>query len=258
MAVGPDNMVHLLWNHAPDSQMSLGTINNSTHAYSSANYGPYPGWSVAGLTVDASSTMHVLWNNTNGQVSLWNMADANPSATCFVYGPFPGVTAKSIAAGPSGTSQIHIQWSRFDGAGVLWVVNANGTYNASPVFGPYPNWRPIRITVDAGNEAHLLWSRATGATDLWNVDADNATHSSTPLSVIPPLLAGTGATFGYTGDGLRAWKQTSGGIRTYYLGDGSDPVCELTASGTVQAVNTFGATGLLSRRVTAGNASSFI
>jgi len=58
-------------------------------------------------------------------------------------------------------------------------------------------------------------------------------------------------------DGLRAWKQTDAGARTYYLYDGSDPVAELDASGNVQALNTFGVNGLVSRHTTATNASVF-
>ncbi len=66
---------------------------------------------------------------------------------------------------------------------------------------------------------------------------------------------GTALTNGYMTSGLRAWKQNSGGTRTYFLYDGASPVCELNASGAVTATNTFGATGLVSRRV--GTASTF-
>ena len=58
-------------------------------------------------------------------------------------------------------------------------------------------------------------------------------------------------------DGLRAWKQTDAGARTYYFYDGSDPVAELDANGSIQALNTFGANGLVSRHTTATNASVF-
>lgn len=61
-------------------------------------------------------------------------------------------------------------------------------------------------------------------------------------------------TAGYNGDGLRAWKQNSGG-RTYFLYDGINPVNELDASGNLAATNTFGAGGLASRR--AGTSSVF-
>jgi hypothetical protein len=45
-----------------------------------------------------------------------------------------------------------------------------------------------------------------------------------------------------------AWKENTGGT-TYFLYDGMQPVCELNSSGSLTAVNTFGANGLLSRRV---------
>lgn len=61
-------------------------------------------------------------------------------------------------------------------------------------------------------------------------------------------------TSGYRGDGVRAWKQTSAG-RTYFIYDGTAPVVELDATGAVVATNTFGATGLISRR--AGGSSTF-
>ncbi len=65
---------------------------------------------------------------------------------------------------------------------------------------------------------------------------------------------GTSMTAGYTGDGLRAWKHTSSGT-TYYLYSGMTPVCEMNASGTVTAVNTFGVDGLASRH--SGSSSTF-
>ena len=59
-------------------------------------------------------------------------------------------------------------------------------------------------------------------------------------------VAGSLLTAGYTGDGRRAWKQSASG-RTYFLYDGITPVCELDKTGSVIAVNTFGANGLLAR-----------
>jgi RHS repeat-associated protein len=67
---------------------------------------------------------------------------------------------------------------------------------------------------------------------------------------------GSSWTAGYTGEGLRAWQQNSG-TTTYYLYDGSVPVCELNSSGTVTATNTFGAAGLLSRHTSSSLFYSF-
>ena len=54
-------------------------------------------------------------------------------------------------------------------------------------------------------------------------------------------------TAGYSGDGLRAWKENSSG-RRYFLYDGMKPVVELDSSGAALATNTFGPNGLVSRR----------
>jgi RHS repeat-associated protein len=59
---------------------------------------------------------------------------------------------------------------------------------------------------------------------------------------------GSTLTAGYRGDGLRASKQTSSGT-SYFLYDGSNPVVELDASGSVSATNSFSPRGVVSRRV---------
>ncbi len=59
---------------------------------------------------------------------------------------------------------------------------------------------------------------------------------------------GSTLTAGYRGDGLRASKQTSSGT-TYFLYDGSNPIVELDASGSVSATNSFSPRGVVSRRV---------
>lgn len=68
---------------------------------------------------------------------------------------------------------------------------------------------------------------------------------------------GSALTAGYRADGMRAWKQGSGGsgTRRYYLYEGATPVLELDASGAVSSVNTFGVAGLISR--SSGGSSTF-
>ena len=63
---------------------------------------------------------------------------------------------------------------------------------------------------------------------------------------------GSALTAGYDAFGMRAWKQNASSVRTYFLYDGARPVCELNSSGTVTAVNTFGANGLISRATISG------
>jgi RHS repeat-associated protein len=70
-----------------------------------------------------------------------------------------------------------------------------------------------------------------------------------------PTSFGSLLTAGYTSFGYRAWKQDSGGTRTYYLYDNGIPIVRLSAAGAVAAVDTFGPTGLVSSRV--GGISGF-
>lgn len=67
---------------------------------------------------------------------------------------------------------------------------------------------------------------------------------------------GSVLTAGYTGEGLRAWKQNASG-RTYFIYDGALIICELDSSGNVVATNSFGANGLVSRHESASIFYSF-
>jgi RHS repeat-associated protein len=100
-------------------------------------------------------------------------------------------------------------------------------------------------------------NQQTGTGFSYNGNGDPTTYGSTTLNFDPEnrmIAYGSVFTAGYSGNGLRAWKQTSGG-RTYFLYDGADPVIELDNTGTIISTNTFGATGLISRRT--GSTSVF-
>ena len=84
-----------------------------------------------------------------------------------------------------------------------------------------------------------------------NSNGNPTTYAGATLTFDPEnRMTGYGSvlTAGYTGDGLRAWKQNATS-RTYFVYDGILPVVELDSSGAVTATNTFGAVGLVSRRV---------
>lgn len=75
-------------------------------------------------------------------------------------------------------------------------------------------------------------------------DVVNNLISMTNSGATAPAL-----TAGYRPDGLRAWKQGNGAsTRRYFLYSGSTPIVEINSAGVVQATNTFGAAGLISRK----------
>jgi RHS repeat-associated protein len=105
---------------------------------------------------------------------------------------------------------------------------------------------------------HLFNSDNQDQANVYDGNGNPSTYQGVPLTFDPEnRLTSVGAavlTAGYTGGGLRAWKQ-SGITRTYFLYDGQTPVLEMDSTGAVTAVNTLGANGLLSRR--SGGTSTF-
>ena len=101
-------------------------------------------------------------------------------------------------------------------------------------------------------------NQQTGTGYSYDNNGNPTTYSSSTALTFDPenrmTAYGSVLTAGYNGDGLRAWKQTSSG-RTYFLYDDVVPVVELDNTGTVVSTNTFGATGLVSRRT--GSTSVF-
>ena len=105
-------------------------------------------------------------------------------------------------------------------------------------------WKGTAQTFNSVNQNTLggtVTFDANGNPQSWNGAALTYDANNKLVSI------GTVLTAGFGRDGLRAWKQNSAGVRTYFLYDGLVPVCELDASGNVTAVNTVGPTGVLAR-----------
>jgi RHS repeat-associated protein len=93
-------------------------------------------------------------------------------------------------------------------------------------------------------------NQQTGTGFAYDGNGNPTTYGGITLTFDPEnrmTVYGSVLTAGYSGSGLRAWKQTSAG-RTYFLYDGTSPLVELDNTGAILSTNTFGASGLVSRR----------
>ena len=100
-------------------------------------------------------------------------------------------------------------------------------------------------------------NQQTGTGFSYNNNGNPTTYGGSTLTFDPEnrmTAYGSILTAGYSGNDLRAWKQNFGG-RTYFLYDGFLPIVELDNTGAITATNTFGAAGLISRRI--GSTSEF-
>ncbi|MDQ2730919.1 MAG: hypothetical protein M3Y56_04610 [Armatimonadota bacterium] len=93
---------------------------------------------------DTTSPTHVLWTNTNGSISVWELA-SDGSFTHQEYGPYPGWTAKLLSNGSDGI--MHILWTHSpDGQVSFWDVAADGGLVNHFEYGPIVGWTPIAIS----------------------------------------------------------------------------------------------------------------
>ena len=182
LATGHDGLSHILWTN-PDGRVILWTVSDSG-SFTYAAYGPYTDgspntpWSATALSVGADNLIHILWNNPDGRVILWNVDTAFNFALA-AFGPYTDGSpdtpwrATAIATGPDNVSRV--VWNNPNGRVILWNVD-NGFNFTYHLYGPYtdgsPNnpWSVSAVSVGPDNMAHLLWANPDTRVFLWNVD----------------------------------------------------------------------------------------
>ncbi len=146
LAIGGNSLPSLLWNHSADGEIALSTVTPSaapSTAATSTLYGPFAGWTATALSAGADSVPHLLWNNANGQASLWNV-NADTTYQHFEYGPYPGWSARALATGPDNLS--HLVWDYTDGTLSLWSVDTGTGAFAFQNYGPYSGWTAVAVS----------------------------------------------------------------------------------------------------------------
>ncbi len=153
---------------------------------------------------------------------------------------------------------------------MLWYAAFNRT-GATGVSGTAPSWSQT-LSGNTNNQVTNLAFTQNGATSNtgYTYDGEGNRASLTSgntvttyaydaqqrLTQVSQSVNGAAATVtmkaGYASDGLRAWKENSQGVRTYFLYDGDQLVAEFDSSGVMQASQTWGVEGLSYRRTASG------
>ncbi len=193
VATGPDGKSHLLWNNT-DGRVMLWTVDDSG-IFTLAGYGPYTDnapqniWHATAVSAGPDNVVHLLWNNTDHRVMLWNV-DSSFNFTLAGYGPYtdnyvsndPGNlwSAAALATGPDNVSRI--VWNNSDGRVMLWNVGSSFNFTLAG-YGPYTDdsvgsnpaankWSAVGVSVGPDNMTHLLWGNTDRRAMFWNVSAD--------------------------------------------------------------------------------------
>jgi len=215
--------------------------------------------------------------NANGEPTAQTLATGTPSgalSTAWTYDALGQLTSL-VNASPSGVRSAYGGPSGigYDGAGNVTSVAAkvgdvtsSTSYGLNGAFELTSAGSLTNFYDGAGNPTTLRGqavgynadNELTSAQGLYQYDNNGnpTTYAGVALTFNPgnePTAIGGALTAGYSADGLRAWKANAQGTKTYYIYDGSTPVCEMSG-GLPVAENTLGPTGLVSRTgLTAGS-----
>ncbi len=183
VSVGPDGTVHLLWNNTDHRVMLWSVAPDFT--FSLAGYGPYtdnaPGnlWSATALSTGPDGVSHIVWNNTDNRVMLWNVAPSF-SFTLAGYGPYTDGapqnlwSAAGLSVGPDNVQ--HILWTNTDRRAMFWNVNPDFSFTLAG-YGPYTDnapqnlWTATALATGPDGLSHLLWDNTDNRAMLWGVDS---------------------------------------------------------------------------------------
>ena len=245
LATGPDGLSHLLWNNT-DGRVMLWTVDDSGN-FTLAGYGPYTDnapqnkWHATAVSVGPDNVTHLLWNNTDHRVMLWNVDSAFNFALAG-YGPYtdtfvssdPGNlwSATALATGPDNLSRI--AWNNTDGRVMLWNVDSAFDFTLAG-YGPYTDnapqnkWHAVGVSAGPDNITHLLWSNTDRRAMFWNVDSSfnftlagfgPYTDNSVGTDPSVNLWAATGLATG--GDNLSRvlWANTDSRMMLWDVGSG--------------------------------------
>ena len=159
-------------------------------------------------------SVHILWNNTAGAISVWNYSPTGGMFTQNTYGQYLGWKAKSLADGPDGLSRI--LWMKSDGTMSLWSLdNETAQFNHFE-FGPFPGWTARAVSVGADNTTHILWNSTSGETSLWNYNVDTGSLTQNTYDSYPGWTAKSLAD-GPDGLSRILWMKTDGMMSLWSL-----------------------------------------
>ena len=184
VSVGLDNIVHLLWSNTDGRAMLWNVAADFT--FTLAGYGPYTDgapqnkWSATALATGPDGVSHILWNNTDHRVMLWNVDSAFSLLTYAGYGPYTDGapqnlwSAGGVSVGPDNVQ--HLLWSNTDRRAMFWDVGADFSFMLAG-YGPYTDnapgnlWSAAALATGPDGLSHLLWGNTDHRAMLWGVDS---------------------------------------------------------------------------------------
>jgi hypothetical protein len=151
------------------------------------------------------------WQNTNGDVQIWNSNSGSESFTGHDLGVVGGGWQIAGTGAFNGVSKAGILWRNANGDTALWNPNGSGGFNFQDLGAVGASWQVAGTGDFTGSgEASILWRNANGDTVLWNPSGSGG-FVGQDLGVVASSwrIAGTGDFTG-SGEASILWRNANG------------------------------------------------
>jgi hypothetical protein len=156
----------------------------------------------------------ILWQNTDGQASIWDM-NGNTLIGGGAVSPNPGPKWHAIGTGDfDHDGHSDILWQNVSGQASIWEMNGNTLKGGGPVSpNPGPSWRAVGTgDFNGDGDSDILWQNANGQVSIWDMNGDSLIGGG-PVSPNPGPAWKAIGTGDFNGDGLSdiLFQNTSSG-----------------------------------------------
>ena len=123
----------------------------------------------------------ILWQNANGQASIWDMS-GNTLVGGGAVSPNPGPSWRAVGTGDfNDNGDSDILWQNSDGQAAIWDMNGNTVIGGGTVsLDPGPSWKAIG-TGDFNDDGHsdILWQNSDGQVAIWDMNGNTVIGGGT-------------------------------------------------------------------------------
>ena len=234
-----DGFADIQW-HNDNGQVAIWEMNGTNQVAGGSQIlasNPGPSWTEAG-SGDFNGDGHadILWQNTNGQIALWNMNGTNIIGGG-VLSSNPGPSWKAVGTGDfNADGAADILFQNTNGQAAVWEIDGDAIIGGGAVSpNPGPGWTAVG-TGDFNGDGHsdILWQNASsGQTAIWEMNGTSIIGGGTlGINAGPGWKAiGTGD---FNGDGLSdiLFQNTGNGQAAVWEMNGTNVI----GGGTVSSI----------------------
>ncbi len=152
----------------------------------------------------------ILWQNTDGDVALWNSTSGSGGFTSEDLGVVGGSWQIAGTGAFNGASEAGLLWRNANGDTELWNPNGSGGFVGEDLGVVGTSWQVAGTGDFTGSGEGILWQNSNGDAELWNASGPGG-FVGEDLGVVPSSwqIAGTGDFTGKGEDGI-LWRNANG------------------------------------------------